>query len=63
MRQITAGRKACFGSQSEVGLRFVEQILTVATTPKRQGRDLIEFVAQALKAKSFGLPAPSLILV
>jgi len=44
-------------------MRFVERMFTMAFTLKHQGRDLIEFVTQALKAKWFGLPAPSFILV
>jgi hypothetical protein len=35
----------------------------VSATLKQQGRELIEFVAQALRAKWFGLPAPLLVQV
>ncbi len=61
LRPAVIWRKTCFGSQSESGLRFVERMLTVATTLKQQGRDLIEFLAQALRAKWFGLPVPTLL--
>jgi transposase len=63
LRPAVIWRKTCFGSQSEGGLRFVERMLTVAATLKQQGRDLIEFVVLALKAKWFGQPTPSLIQV
>jgi transposase len=63
LRPAVIWRKTCFGSQSEGGLRFVERMLTVAATLKQQGRDLIEFVTLALKAKWFGQPTPSLVQV
>jgi transposase len=63
LRPAVIWRKTCFGSQSEGGLRFVERILTVSATLKQQGRELIEFVAQALRAKWFGLPTPLLVQV
>ncbi len=61
LRPAVIWRKTCFGSQSERGERFVERILTVAASLKQQGRDLIEFVASALKAHWFGEPVPSLL--
>ena len=61
LRPAVIWRKTCFGSQSEGGLRFVERMLTVAASLKQQGRDLIEFITQALRAKWFGLPVPSLV--
>jgi transposase len=61
LRPAVIWRKTCFGSQSEGGLRFVERMLTVSSTLKQQGRDLIEFVVSAIRAKWHGGAVPSLL--
>jgi transposase len=61
LRPAVIWRKTCFGNQSEGGLRFVERMLTVSATLKQQGRDLIKFVVEALRAKRQGLSMPSLL--
>jgi transposase len=61
LRPAVIWRKSCFGSQSEKELRFVERILTAAATCQKRGKDLLSFVANALKADWFNAPAPSLI--
>jgi transposase len=58
LRPAVSWRKSCFGSK---GLRFVERILTAAATCQKRGKDLLSFVANALKAAWFNAPAPSLI--
>jgi transposase len=60
LRPAIIWRKSCFGSQSEKGLRFVERILTVAVSCQKRCKDLLAFVATALKADWFGEPVPSL---
>ena len=54
-------RKGSFGTNSEKGSRFVECILTVVTTLRSQGRNVLEFLAASGEA-SLGLcAAPSLL--
>jgi transposase len=54
-------RKRSFGNQSERGLRFTEQILTVVTTLRQQKRNVLEYLTAACQAHHLGLPAPSLL--
>jgi transposase len=54
-------RKGCFGSDSVRGSRFVERILTVRATLRRQGRDLYGYLKAACRAALDGTPAPSLL--
>lgn len=54
-------RKMSQGNKSEVGARFVARILTVATTCRRQGRCLLEFLNQAILAWLRGIQGPSLL--
>jgi transposase len=64
-RALRAGviwRKTSFGSQSEKGLRFVERLLTVAETCKKQTIDLLGYLSRAIAAHRIGQPAPLLLL-
>jgi hypothetical protein len=61
LRPAVIWRRLSFGSQSEAGSQFVARMLTVITTLKVQGRDVIEFLTQACKAARFGDPMPSLL--
>jgi len=63
LRKGVLWRKGSFGTQSEAGSRFVERILTVAETCRRQGLKLMDFLVDALKARVAGKPAPSLLAV
>jgi transposase len=54
-------RKRSFGTQSQAGSRFVERILTVATTLKQQKRNLLAYLTEACEAANYGRPAPSLL--
>ncbi len=47
----------------ERGSRFVERILTVATTCRQQGRSVLEYLVAACEAHARGGPAPSLLPV
>jgi hypothetical protein len=47
LRRIAQWRKRPFSAQSEMGSRFVERILTVITTLRQQGRDVVEFLTAA----------------
>lgn len=61
IRPAVLWRKGCFGTQSERGNRFVERMLTVAATLKRQNRSVSEFVIRACEAALHGHRAPSLL--
>ena len=63
LRKGVLWRKGSFGTQSESGSRFVERILTVAETCRRQGVKLMDFIVDAVKARTAGKPAPSLVPV
>jgi transposase len=54
-------RKTSFGTDSPSGSRFVERILTVVTTLRMQGRNVLDYVANACEAALQGRDAPSLL--
>jgi transposase len=54
-------RKTSFGTDSPSGSRFVERILTVVTTLRMQGRNVLDYVADACEAVLQGRDAPSLL--
>jgi len=54
-------RKGCFGSDSEVGSRFVERFLSVRATLRSQNRDLFDYLKVACAAKLIGSDAPSML--
>jgi len=61
LRPAVLWRKGSFGTQSEAGSRFVERILTVRETCRRQGRSLRVFVMEAVAAHRAKRPAPTLV--
>lgn len=61
LRPAVLWRKGSFGTRSEAGSRFVERILTVRETCRRQGKPLLQFVTEAVDACRAGKPAPSLL--
>jgi transposase len=61
LRRAVLWRKGCFGTRSAAGSRFAERLLTVATTLRRQGRNVVDYVAQACVASLHGQPPPSLL--
>jgi transposase len=63
-REIRSGviwRKTSFGSQSEAGSIFVERMLTVSATLKRQNRNVLDYLTEACTARLHNRPAPSLL--
>ena len=54
-------RTICLGTQSEAGSRFVERILTVEATLRRQRRDMLQFLTQTCRAALNATTPPSLI--
>lgn len=61
LRSGVIWRKTSFGSQSERGLRFVERLLTLAETCRKQQKNLLEYLTEALSAARAGSPPPALI--
>src|SRR5215510_6388433 len=47
LRRAVMWRRKSFGTQSESGSRFVERILTVVTSLRQQGRDVLNYLAAA----------------
>lgn len=60
VRHAVCRRKISFGTDSPAGSRFVERILT-AIESRRQSRDLLDFVVEAIQAHRSGGTPPSLI--
>jgi transposase len=44
LRRAVLWRKKSFGTQSDAGSRFVERILTVVTSLRQQGRDVLDYL-------------------
>lgn len=61
IRPAVIWRKTSFGTWSEEGARFVERMLTVAATLRRQGRNVMEFLVRAILAHRSGRVAPRLL--
>ena len=61
LRGAVIWRKSCFGAQSAEGNRFVERMLTVSASCRKQHRHLLTFVTEAIAAYWAGLPAPILL--
>ena len=54
-------RKMSAGTDSELGSRFVERILSVVATCRQQGRDVLEYLVPCLTAHLDGSTPPSLL--
>jgi hypothetical protein len=61
LRRAVLWRRRSFGTQSEVGSRFVERMLTTVTTLRQQNRDVLDYLTQACAAAIRGDKAPSLL--
>jgi hypothetical protein len=61
LRHAVIWRKLSFGTQSVSGSRFVERLLTVIETCRRQQRNAFTWLIEAVKADLNGQPAPSLL--
>jgi transposase len=61
LRHAVIWRKLSFGTQSASGSRFVERLLTVIETCRRQNRDVFAWLIAAVQAHLAGLPTPSLL--
>jgi transposase len=54
LRRAVMWRRKSFGTQSESGSRFVERILTVVSSLRQQGRDVLEYLTSACASLSGG---------
>lgn len=61
VRHAVCWRKTSFGTDSERGSRFVERILTVVASCRRQKRNVRAFLIDAVTAHRNGTQAPTLI--
>ncbi len=61
LRGAVLWRKGCFGAHSADGNHFVERILSVSATCRKQQRHLLTFVTEAITAYWAGQPAPTLL--
>jgi transposase len=61
IRPYVLWRKSSFGTQSERGNRFVERMMTASATCKQQGRNLLDYLTDALAAVMHNRPPPSLL--
>ena len=61
LRPAVLWRKGSFGTQSQRGSRFAEEMLTVAASCRQQGRNLLSFLVEACKAALLGTSPPSLL--
>ncbi len=61
LRPAVIWRRTSFGAQSQSGSQFVARMLTVTTSLKAQGRNILDFLTQACLAARTGKAVPSLI--
>ena len=61
LRRAVLWRKRSFGCASTNGCRFVERILTVVQTRRLQGRRVLDYLHDALRAHRAGEPCPKLL--
>jgi transposase len=61
VRHAVIWRRISGGTQSASGSRFVERMLTVVATCRRQGRDVLDYLTSAFQAHHTALAIPSLL--
>ena len=61
LRHAVIWRRISGGTDSEVGSRFVERMLSVVATCRQQRRDVLEYLTRCHRARLLGLEAPSLV--
>jgi transposase len=61
LRPAVLWRKRSQGTRTDAGSRYVGLILSVVTTCRQQGRNVLGYLAEALAAARAGRPAPSLL--
>ena len=61
IRKAVLWRKGSFGSASVEGSRFVERMLTVTESLRAQGRSILDFLEESVRAPLTGQDGPSLV--
>jgi transposase len=61
LRRAVLWRRRSFGCVSAAGCRFVERILTVVQTRRLQGKRVLDYLHDALRAHRAGQPCPQLL--
>jgi transposase len=61
IRPLVIWRKKSFGTQSENGSRYLERIMTVASSCRLHGRNVLDFVEQSVQAYFNQQKSPSLL--
>ena len=61
LRHAMIWRRISGGTDSEVGSRFVERLLTVVATCRQRGLDVLGYLTTCLRARLDGSPAPPLL--
>ena len=61
LRHAVILRKLSFGTQSDRGSRFIERMLSAVDTLRKQDRDVMDFLMDALDAKATTATPPSLL--
>lgn len=61
LRHAVIWRKLSFGTQSASGSRFVERMLTVIETSRRQGRNVFSWLVDSVQAHINGRAGPALL--
>jgi transposase len=61
LRALVIMRKISFGTHSRAGSRFIERMLTVAATLRKQDRNIVEYVTEACERALRGRRPPSLL--
>ena len=52
LRQIVLYRKKSLGTKSQVGMAFVATIFTICQTLRKQGRNILQFITEAIEGTS-----------
>lgn len=61
LRKAVLWRKGSFGTRSDGGSRFVERMLTITETCRRNKRDLVSYLTKVIEARMLDRPAPPLL--
>jgi len=61
LRTLVQWRKNSYGCHSLEGCQFAERIMSVIQTLRKQSRDLLAYLTEALQAHRAGLAAPSIL--
>jgi transposase len=61
LRHAVMWRKTSYGTRSEAGSHFVENVLTIVATCRQQGRNVLEYLTGCCNAHLAGDPPPSLL--